>query len=274
MTYEIIQYNARLWVKFGERLLAGYSANELRSYVFPLYSPGGALVLQESPPDHPHHQGLCVGLEVDGRDMWNAGSFGRARHRQQLPGKLNEIEPTVNDAGVQIAHPVRWVSVEGEELLREERTIHFQALPECTLVHWRSTFAHPQKATHLGQTKESGIGLRVPPHWETIFGGRIRNQQGEEGEAATFNQRSPWITIDGRVAGEQRAGIVLAPSADSEACPWFTRDYGLNVYNPARHRPITLQAGETLTWSVNVLAYDGVRSAEEIDGWLAQLHVE
>ena len=271
MSYEVLKYNARLWIKQGDRLLAGYSANELRSYVFPLYSPNGALVLQESPPDHPHHQGICVGLEVDGHDMWNAGSFGRARHRQELLCKLNEIEPVITDDGVQIIHPVRWTSADGDELLLEDRTIHFRAMPDFTLVQLRSTFSHPQKATELGQTKESGIGIRVPPHWETVFGGRIRNQQGGEGEAATFNQMSPWISIEGSAAGDLSAGIVLAPTAESEACPWFTRDYGLNVYNPARHRQITLQAGEKMTWSVNVLAYDGTRSVQQIDQWLAYL---
>lgn len=272
MSYEIIKYNARIWIKASNRLLAGYAANELRTYVFPLYSPSGALVLQESPPDHPHHQGICVGLEVDGHDMWNAGSFGRARHRQELQCKLSEIAPVVRDEGVQIAHPVYWTSADGDELLLEDRSVTFRAMAEFTHIQWRSTFHHPQKVTNLGQTKESGIGIRVPPHWETIFGGRIRNQQGSEGEAATFNQMSPWISIQGRVAGDQFAGIVLAPTAESEPCPWFTRDYGLNVYNPARHRQIHLDPGETLTWSVHVLAYDGVRSALEIDQWLADLN--
>ncbi|MFN8493189.1 MAG: DUF6807 family protein [Caldilineaceae bacterium] len=268
MSYTVTKYNARLWIKSGERLLAGYAANELRSYLFPLYTPNGALVLQEAPPDHPHHQGLWCGLEVDGHDLWNAGSFGKARHRQALLKPLNEIEATVTATGVQLAHAVRWETVDGQELLQEVRTVQVRGEAEYTLVQWRSTFSHPEKATRLGQTKEAGIAIRVPPHWETALGGRIRNAQGALGEAATFDQSAAWVNVEGRVVGETLAGVVLAPTADSEVCPWFTRDYGIQVYNPARHRAITLAPGERLTWAVNVLAYDGARSVAEIDAFV------
>lgn len=264
MAYEIMKYNARLWIKSGERLLAGYAANELRTYLFPLYTPKGALVLQEAPPDHPHHQGLWCGLEVDGHDLWNAGSFGKARHRQALLKPLNEIDTTITATGVQLAHAVRWETVDGQVLLQEMRTVAVQAVAECTLVQWRSTFTQPEKVTHLGQTKEAGIAIRVPPHWETSFGGRIRNAHGALGEAATFDQTAAWVNVEGSVVGETQAGVVLAPLGASEACPWFTRDYGIQVYNPARHQAITLAPGESLTWAVNVLAYDGARSVEEV----------
>lgn len=265
MSYTITKYNARLWIKNGERLLAGYAANELRAYLFPLYTPNGALVLQEAPPDHPHHQGLWCGLEVDGYDLWNAGSFGKPRHRQALLKPLNEIDATITPVGVQLAHGVRWETVDGHLLLQEERAVTIQAATEYTLVQWRSSFRHPEKVTHLGQTKEAGIALRVPPHWETAFGGRIRNAHGVFGEAATFDQNAAWVNVEGQVVGETTAGVVLAPTAESETCPWFTRDYGIQVYNPARHRAITLAPSEVITWAVNVLAYDGARSVDKIE---------
>ncbi len=271
MSYTITKYNARLWIKNGERLLAGYAANELRSYLFPLYTPNGALVLQEAPPDHPHHQGLWCGLEIDGYDLWNAGSFGKPRHRQALVTPLNEIDTTVTAQGVQLAHAVRWITADGQELLQEARTVLIRAKERFTHVQWRSTFSASEKSTHLGQTKESGIAIRIPPHWETLFGGRIRNAQGALGEAATFDQSAAWINVEGRVAGDVMAGIVLAPTPNSEACPWFTRDYGCQVYNPARHRAITLAPGETMSWAVNVLAYDGARSVAEIEAMMGML---
>ena len=90
MTYDVVHYNSRLWVSQDQRLIAGYNANELRSYVFPLYTPDGMLVIQEAPPDHPHHQGIWAGLEIDGHDVWNAGSFKVPRNRQELTGPLAE----------------------------------------------------------------------------------------------------------------------------------------------------------------------------------------
>lgn len=268
MTYTTTHYNARLWVLAEGRLLAGYASNELRSYLFPLYTPNGALVLQEAPPDHPHHQGLWCGLEVDGHDLWNAGSFGKARHGQAMQPAFAELTAQISADGVQLAHGVRWQTVEGVELLQEERLITIRGTPAYTHIYWQSTFAHPAKPTQLGQTKESGIAIRIPPHWESVFGGRIRNAQGAIGEAATFDRPSAWVNVEGQVAGDFWAGVVLAPAVDSEACPWFTRDYGCQVYNPARHRPITLAPGETLRWALHVLAYDGARSVAEIDAWV------
>jgi hypothetical protein len=250
-------------VTWRGRLLGGYSSNELRTYVFPLYTPRGVLVLQEAPADHPHHQGISAGAELDGNDLWNAGSFGLPRHRQELAAKLTDIEASVTDRHVAFGHDVRWTTAEGHELLKERRTVRLGAADECTVVEWRSTFSHPQKATRFGQTKESGLGVRVPPHWETRFGGRIRDAQGRLGEAGCFDQSSPWLSIEGGAGSEVRAGVVLVP--ESEPCPWFTRDYGVHIYNPARHRAIDLAPGEEMTWSFRVLAYDGARSVAEID---------
>ena len=269
MAYEVIHYNARLWVKYQERLLGGYNTNELRSYVFPLYTPTGVLVLQEAPPDHPHHQGILVGLEVDGHDLWNAGSRNLPRHRQEALTPLAEMATACSEMGVQISHNVRWVTVDGQELLLEQRRVTFSAQEQFTCIHWHSTFSHPGKATHLGQTKESGIGVRVPPHWETLFGGQIRNANGARGERGCFDQMSPWLNVEGGAGGDEIAGVVLIP--ETEACPWFTRDYGLHLYNPARHHPFDVQPNEEVAWAMSVFAYDGRRTVEEIKAMVAAI---
>lgn len=267
MAYEVVHYNARLWVKYQRRLLGGYNTNELRSYIFPLYTPKGVLVLQEAPPDHPHHQGVMIGLEVDGYDLWNAGSRNLPRHRQEALTPLAELTTAIDATGVQISHDVRWVTVDGQELLLEQRRITFSAQEQFTCVEWHSTFCHPGKTTHLGQTKESGIGVRVPPHWETPFGGQIRNANGALGERGCFDQVSPWLNVEGSAGGDVQAGVVLIPQ--TEPCPWFTRDYGLHLYNPARHHPFDLQPNTEVTWAMRVLAYDGHQSLDAINAMVA-----
>ncbi|MCA9542617.1 MAG: PmoA family protein, partial [Myxococcales bacterium] len=129
MSYEIVHDNARLWVTRDGALLGGYAANKLRAYAFPFFSPNGALVLQEAPPDHPHHQGIWAGLDVDGHDLWNAGSFDVPRNRQELVVPLREIETACSETGARLTHEVRWVSVDGADLLRERREVVFRAAP-------------------------------------------------------------------------------------------------------------------------------------------------
>jgi hypothetical protein len=272
MGYNVHYYNARWWVSEGTRLLGGYSANELRSYVFPLYTPQGLLAIQEAPPDHPHHQGIWAGLGIDGHDLWNAGSGKVPRHRQTMVPALATLQPQCSPSGVEFNHQVKWETVDGELLLYEDRRVRYRAHPQCTQVEWSSTFSHPTKTTHLEQTKEAGIGLRVPPHWETLFGGQIRNALGDVGEAACFDKLSSWLNIEGRALGNELAGLVFMPTSQADAVPWFTRDYGCHVYNPARHVPIQLQATESLTWSVQLLAYDGARTIAEVDELVAAVH--
>jgi hypothetical protein len=261
--YNTLFTNARWWITADGELIGGYAANALRSYVFPLYTPGGVLVLQEAPPDHPHHQGIHVGLSIDGYDLWNAGSGDRDRHAQWLSIPLGEIKPEISDDGVRIAHSVQWVTVDGQTLLREDRQVRFRCTEDATWVDWRSTFHATERAVHIDQTKEAGIAVRVPPHWETLFGGQIRNANGDVGESNCFDRSSPWLNIQGSAGNGQKAGVVIVPK--SVACPWFTRDYGEHIYNPSRHHPIPVDAGASFTWAVNVLAYDGQRSIDEID---------
>jgi hypothetical protein len=263
--YDALFTNARWWITADGDLIGGYAANALRSYVFPLYTPGGVLVLQEAPPDHPHHQGIHVGLSIDGYDLWNAGSGDRERHAQRMSIPLGEIKPEIAADGVRIAHSVVWTTVDGQALLREERQIQFSRTDEFTRVRWRSTFHAAARAVHIDQTKEAGIALRVPPHWETIFGGQIRNAHGDVGEAACFDRSSPWLNIQGSAGNGHKAGVVFAPAPDSEPCPWFTRDYGEHLYNPSRHHAIPLDAGASFTWAVSVVAYDGDWSVDQIE---------
>ena len=269
--YNTLHTNARWWVKHQDDLIGGYSANDLRTYVFPLYTPGGVLVLQEAPPDHPHHQGVHVGLSIDGHDVWNAGSFGRPRHAQRSRPPLKELQPEIAKSGVTFTHQVHWTTDGGQELLREERQVTFSRRADFCQIRWRSAFNAAAQPLTIDQTKEAGIALRVPPHWETIFGGRILNAHGDVGEAACFDKASPWLNIQGGAGGDRMAGVVFAPAPESEPCPWFTRDYGEHVYNPTRHHPIALAPGQTFTWAVNVLAYDGDVTVEQIDAMVREV---
>ncbi|MFZ1754662.1 MAG: DUF6807 family protein [Caldilineaceae bacterium] len=267
MPYETRFYNNRWWVLTDDQLVSGYNAVELRSYVFPLYTPAGVLVIQEAPPDHPHHQGIWAGLEIDGHDLWNAGSFGKPRHRQTNRAPLVELLPAVEGNGVTFVHEVAWETADGTPLLHEWRAVRFSTRDNCTRVDWYAEFSAPDRPVSLGQTKEAGLALRVPPHWETPFGGVIRNDLGGVGEAACFDQHSLWLNIEGSAGNGKTAGVVLLPR--TEPWPWFTRDYGCHVYNPLRHQSVELQPGRSFALALTVLAYDGSRSAEDIDGLVA-----
>jgi hypothetical protein len=194
--------------------------------------------------------------------LWNAGSFDVPRNCQEPVPPPDKWQPTISDDGVLFEHQARWLAVDGEELLLEKRAVKLSQQNNVTLVEWRSDFFHPSKPTKITQTKEAGIGLRVPPHWETVWGGKIRNAHGDIGEKGCFDKISPWLNIE---SSADDAGLIFIPSERTEKCPWFTRDYGLHGYNPSRHHPYELKAGESFFWEAKVLAYDNARSIEEVN---------
>ena len=182
--------------------------------------------------------------------------------------ELKELKPEIDDGGATLSHSVSWKTEGGEALLSEERRIRFSNTGTLNLVSWHSTFT-AVGTTVLGQTKESGIGVRVPPHWETEWGGTIRNADGQIGEGNTFDRMSPWVNVQGTALGQEKAGVILRPLPQSEPCPWFTRDYGPQLYNPLRHHALELSDGESFSWDLDVAAYDGDRSIADIATLLA-----
>lgn len=158
MPYDSHFYNNRWWMLADGQLVGAYNSVELRSYVFPLYTPAGVLVIQEAPTDHPHHQGIWAGLEIDGYDLWNAGSFGKARHRQTNRSRLADLTPRVDERGVTFAHEIVWETAHGAPLLHEQRTVRLTAADDCTRLDWRSAFSAP--VLHIGV---DSAGLRRQP---------------------------------------------------------------------------------------------------------------
>jgi hypothetical protein len=54
-----------------------------------------------------------------------------------------------------------------------------------------------------------------------------------------------------------RVGLALMPHPANPRHPWFTRDYGIVVWNHLRHGPLTLAAGTEMDLRFRLLAHDG-----------------
>lgn len=256
---------ARQWVWRDGRLVGAVNVGELRAYVFPLYTPRGRLVIQESPVDHPHHQGLTVGAQLNGWDMWNAGSFGIPRSRQVVVSA--ESHATADATGARFLLTLDWTTAGGVKMLREKRTIGFSAAAYGHVVDVRTTMIAAYGDLHFAQTKEAGLSLRVPPEWETANGGILLDARGRVGESQIFDQLAEWIDVSGEGPVGVWAGITMMPHRDSPAVPWMVRDYGLQNYDPWRHQRISLAAGEMLTLGVRYIAHDGRGTVGDIAAW-------
>lgn len=252
--------NHRQWILDSGRPIAGVSLTHIRAYVFPLYTPAGVDVLEEAPPDHPHHQGLMVGQDfVNGHNFWAALFHGQRgtsplnTQRLQVGAKL-VAEPDSNGLTVSLA--LQWMTVGGQAVMDEHRTLRFEAWNGLNVVELTSRWQASYGDIVFGATKEGGVGMRVHPMLQTVWGGEARNSIGKVGVDNTHDAIADWIEISGKIAGRD-AGIVMMLHPNMERLPWFTRGYGLHLYTPFREKAGRLAFGQTREIRVAFAAFDG-----------------
>jgi hypothetical protein len=258
-TYHTRSIHGRRWVWYSDNPVGAITYNGVRAYVFPFYTPKGALVIQECAGDHVHHQGLMVGQDaVNGENFWAMLHPNYPRNKQLLLQESTGIQ----DDGIVFDLYLDWVTEDGRPVIREQRIVRFSAhrLDDemiCHEAYVNSTLTAAHGPVEFGQTKEGGIGMRVNPLLETELGGVIRDSEGREGEAQVFDQCAAWIDVSGHIQGRE-AGVLMMPAPDTPRIPWFVRDYGIHLHSPRRHAPLLLRQGESVSGAVHFLAHDGL----------------
>jgi hypothetical protein len=250
----------RLLVLSGGRIVAGYSVGPWRSYIYPVLTPSGLPLTEESPVDHPHHNSIWLGQdELDGYNLWltKPGS-GRV---------VGDVSYEVEGRTAVFRESCKWLSPEGEALLVEQRVTRISPsfngeTSNVIDIDSRRTVAGT-RPVRLGQTKEAGLGMRILQQLDGEDDGTVEDAMGRRGEAATFDQEADWVGYWGTMAGK-RLGLALLPHPENPKHPWFTRDYGILVWNHVRLKPTELLPGEELRLRFRLLAHDGDPREAEI----------
>ncbi len=249
----ILENNGRRWIMHGQQPVGALCSTPIRTYVYPLFTPAGTTVLQECPPDHPHHQGIMVGQDfVNGHNFWAMGNPSHPLNTQCR----GRVEERADETGVTLVVHLRWVTKGGQAVLNEERRIRFEVWEGFHFVEIMTTWTAEFGELFIGKTKEGGLGMRVHPQLETFWGGKIRSSAGKMGEAEVFDARADWIEVNGQIAGLD-VGIVMMPHPSQPQIPWFVRDYGLHLHSPFRHTVAKIPTGGQTFMRVGFVAYDG-----------------
>jgi hypothetical protein len=229
-----------------------------KPFWYPLYSPSGLRLTENSPADHPHHHSLWFGhADVNGYDVWSeTGKEGRI--------VLQEIRDIVaGPVFVGWTETNFWLSPDREKLFAEDRTHRLWRVDQGYLLDMRFVFRATEGEVRFGQVKDGGLGLRVADSMDVEDGGVIVNSHGDRNEAGTFDRQADWVDFSGLVAGRV-GGLALFNGPDVPPHPWFTRDYGPALSNFMRFEPYTIAAGEQLQLSFRVYLHDGDAAAAEV----------
>jgi hypothetical protein len=245
-----------------------YSRGTPKSYVHPLYLPGGRPVCVDGPPDHVHLRGLMVAWSgVNGVDFWgevNPAPHGKIVH--QRFESLREKEP------VEVTAIQHWIS-QDQVLMVERRTLRAPApLKEGIWLEWSSEFRAAKVPVTLSAAGHvyNGLGLRFLP---SMTLGRVLNANGTATIEKANGEAAAWCTYYGALEGGRLSGVAIFdhPGNPRYPTPFFVmnKGYGYLSAAPTFRQSFHLEPGGEplrLTWAV--LSYLDQPNAEA----LSRLH--
>ncbi|MFE4543953.1 DUF6807 family protein [Arthrobacter sp. NPDC056727] len=267
----------------GAGLNAGLSP---RPYLHPVTTPGGTVVTDHLPADHPWHLGAGFALQdVNGTNFWGGKTYLReagAYVSREDHGRIELLPANAEDAapGGHITQQLRWVGADGQPLLTERRTLGRQILGERM---WRLDLRTELTAVvgaSLGSPGSNGAAgsgyggffWRLP----ACSGARIFTSDAE-GEAAVHGSVAPWLAWTASfgegpgIRSGQPATLVFSAPAEADD-PWFVRASGYPGVGSALawDTPVALAAGESLRRSLSVWVCDGELSPAAVESLVGQ----
>ncbi len=262
------------------RCLGGLAISHYRPWVFPLYTPAGVTVLQESPPDHHFHNGFFVGQHpvLLGERQVNFWATPPERVANDPlirdVGRMAVEEPpsiVEEEDGLRFEVKAVWRDEHGEPVLDEVRTVRFHERDGATLCDMSSRKVAGYGALRFPATKHGSIGMRVEPRLLPDFGAQVIGDSDRRGRSDIVHEKeSAYVAYENDLAGHGRFGVLMAPLRDSAEGIWFIRDYGMAMYDATLHTETSLAEGQSWTVGLRLAAYDGPLTGERAHTWIAQ----
>jgi hypothetical protein len=261
--------------RVSRRVLGGVVVNHYRPSVFPLYTPSGHTVLQESPPDHPFHSGFFVGqndVEAGGRqaNFWATPPARMADDPLQLRvGRMAvESPPEVRaeEDWIELELTSVWRDEHEKPVLDEVRTVRFALRDGATVCDMWSRKTASYEPVRFGATKHGSIGIRVEPRLLPMLGGEVIGDRGRRGHPDLLHEEeSGYIAYENEVTPSGRVGVLMSTLPDSARGTWFIRDYGMAMYDATLRSAVSLDAGDSWTVALRVTAYEGPLTEERAE---------
>ena len=265
-------------VRDGNRLLVEYrhGGDLFKPYIARLFSPGGANVLRDQVPDHPHHHGLMFAVGIDGVDFW-AETKASGRMADRTAANLRSIEADTHWVGT-VTNALDWFGpVGGTPIARENRSIivhrpvyRGEALG-ATLITWQTKLqpAEGRPSVKLAGSHYFGLGMRFVQSMDGADD--FFTPEGKAvGETVRGNERlvrGPWCAYAAEAEGKPVTVAMLDHPGNVRPAWWFimAKPFAYMSATLNLHRePLTVEAGKPLALTYGVAVWDGKVSADEI----------
>lgn len=279
-------HSRRCWLRWQGRPVLATTQGRRRAYVFPLYTPAGALVTTESPADHPHHNSVWVAADhvhcrfpssvaayEDGTynfyvdDVFQGRAPGRIVERSvdatALDGETFRITQVLDWIG-----PAEWGAPDGRRIAAETRTLDVRCGTQAHIIDIRSTIAAVEWDLTVGPTRHAWFGVRLAESMRAQEGGTLADADGRRGGEAITWAESAWLHACGPVAGGM-AGIAVLPDPAERWGGWFATDWGTIAVNPVLNRQRLVTKDQACGFAMRLVVHDGGEDAVDVPALFA-----
>ena len=262
-----------------------YGADEPKPHFHPLALPGGAVLTDLRPKDHPWHlAGWFSWKYINGVNYWETDKkTGKAAGQTEIAGVK---VATGKDFSATFALDIRYQPWGKPTVLAEKRAVRVSPPDAAGGYHvdWTATFTAagadvvldrtplPGQKGGKGYGGYAGISLRMAKEtrgW-TFLDSEARQYHQKMGKQAKsmHGLAARWLDYSGTTAEGEAGGVAIFDHPDNLRHPtkWYV-SAGMPYFSPALifDRPHTIPAGKSLTLTYRIVVHPGPGRKEELD---------
>ena len=246
-------------------------------YIHPIYSPSGALISDDYPPDHIHHHGIWspwTKTEFQGRtpDFWNMGKKTGTVERVAL----NRTWSGWVHGGFEARHRMVDLSAPTPVTALNETwdVVIYRVAGAAKPVHLFELTIRQTCATNdpliLPEYHYGGTAFRGRAEWLGATASQFLTAEGETDRVKAQGQRTRWIAQSGAVGAGAVAGLATLGHPDNVRAPQPVRIHPREPYfcfTPSQLGRWTIEPGQTYVARYRFLVFDGAPDRALIEAY-------
>ena len=245
-------------------------------YFHPVTTPGGTVVTDVAPKDHPHHRGVFLAwVEMHGKkdaDFWGWGEHAPIKDRRIAFGHTTRTNASQDGAGMVVRN--EWLA-EGEPVVRENLAASVRPDPAAKAYVIDLTYTlTPTADLTLSRWAFSGFCVRARGEGKvTAYSpeGEVKLPNPSHVKPESDWPAAPWYGYTLKFDDGKVAGVAVIDHPKNPPSLWHNhRD--IRMLNPCIVAPaeMKLKANEPLVLRYRVVAHDGETPGKELDRLAAE----